>query len=200
MKLYYHMVAPNPNRVRVFANEKDLPVEQVLVNLAEGEQKSPEHLARNPRAALPVLELDDGSFLTESVPIMEYLEECFPDPPMYGGSPIERARVRELERLAELKVLSPIGRLVHASNSPLGLPPNDAVAEQERKRLPQGFALMDGRLADHSFVCGEQVTVADCTLFAGLFFGEFFGVTVAEDYPHLRRWYDTFKARPSALI
>ena len=181
MKLYYHMVAPNPNRVRVFANEKDLPVEQVLVDLAEGEHRSPEHLARNPRAALPVLELDDGGFLTESVPIMEYLEECFPETPMYGVSPIERARVRELERLAEFKLLIPIGRLVHATNSPLGLPPNETVAEQERSRLPQGFALMNDRLANHTFVCGEQVTVADCTLFAGLFFGEFFGVTVAED-------------------
>ncbi len=200
MKLYHFPVAPNPSRVRVFANEKDLPVEQVVVSLAEGEHKSPEHLARNPRAALPVLELDDGSYLTESLPIMEYLEECFPEPPMFGGTPIERARIRELERLAEFKILGPIARLVHSSNSPLGLPPNETLANIERERLPQGYSLMDSCLAENTFVFGEQVTVADCTLFAGLFFGEFFGVSLPEDCTHLQRWYEAFKARPSAQI
>ena len=200
MKLYHFPVAPNPSRVRVFANEKDLPVEQVVVSLAEGEHKSPEHLARNPRAALPVLELDDGSYLTESLPIMEYLEECFPEPPMFGSTPIERARIRQLERLAEFKILGPVARLVHSSNSPLGLPPNELLANIERERLPQGYNLMDGCLAENSFVFGERVTVADCTLFAGLFFGEFFGVPVPGEYPHLSRWYESFKARPSAQI
>ncbi len=200
MKLYHFPVAPNPSRVRIFANEKNLPIEQVVVSLAEGEHKSPEHRARNPREALPVLELDDGSYLTESVPIMEYLEECFPEPPMIGSSPVERARIRELERLAEFKILGPTARLVHASNSPLGLPPNEALANIERERLPQGYALMDSRLADNPFVCGDQVTVADCTLFAGLFFGEFFGVSLPEDCMHMQRWYQAFKARPSAQI
>ena len=200
MKLYHFPVAPNPSRVRIFANEKKLPVEQVLVSLAEGEHKSPEHLARNPRAALPVLELDDGSYLTESLPIMEYLEECFPDPPMFGNTPLERARVRELERLAEVKVLNPTARLVHATRSPLGLPPNETLANIERQRLPQGYALMDSRLADNPFVCGGQVSVADCTLFAGLFFGEFFGLPIPDEYPNLQRWYAAFKTRPSAQI
>ena len=198
MKLYHFPVAPNPSRVRIFANEKNLPLEQVQVSLPEGEHNSSEHLARNPRAALPVLELDDGTYLTESVPIMEYLEECFPEPPMYGSSPIERARVRELERLAEVKILNPTGRLVHASNSPLGLPPNEVIADMERKRLPQGYALMDERLTDHTFVAGDRVSAADCTLFAGLFFGEFFGVPVPDAYPNLQRWYTHFKSRPSA--
>ena len=200
MKLYHFPVAPNPSRVRIFAIEKNMPVELVQVSLAEGEHKSPEHLARNPRAALPVLELDDGTYLTESVPIMEYLEECFPEPPMHGTSPIERARIRELERLAEVKVLNPTARLVHASNSPLGLPPNETLASVERERLPQGYALMDERLAKHPFVAGDQVTVADCTLCAGLFFGEFFGVSVPDEYANLLRWYSDFKSRPSAQI
>mgnify|MGYP001825028959 CR=1 FL=1 len=198
MKLYHFPVAPHPSRVRIYANEKNLPLEQVQVSLGEGEHKSPAHLARNPRAALPVLELDDGSYLTESVPIMEYLEECFPEPPMYGTASIERARIRELERLAEVKILNPTARLVHASNSPLGLPPNETLANVERERLPQGYALMEERLAKHPFIAGDQVTVADCTLFAGLFFGEFFGVSVPDEYANLQRWYADFKLRPSA--
>jgi glutathione S-transferase len=80
----------------------DLP--QIPVDLRQGEQRQPAHLARNPFGKLPVLELDDGSHLVESLAIIEYLEECYPDPPMTGRSPLERARARELERIADLTV------------------------------------------------------------------------------------------------
>ena len=97
MKLYFFIVAPNPTRVRLYLAEKEaaghsIPHEQVLVNLLEGEQKSPEHLARNPLGKLPVLELDDGSFLTESASIIEFLEEIHPKPPMIGTHAPDRAR------------------------------------------------------------------------------------------------------------
>ena len=85
MKLYYFPVAPNPTRVRIYLAEKGTEVEQVLVDLRKGEQSSrSEHLERNPFGNLPVLELDDGRFLTESLAIMELFEELYPDPPMLG--------------------------------------------------------------------------------------------------------------------
>jgi len=197
MKLYHFPVAPNPSRVRIFVNEKAIPLEQVPVNLTKGEHKSPEHLARTPRAVLPVLELEDGSYLTESVPIMEYLEEQFPEPPLIGKTALERARTREAERMIEFKVFSPVVRLVHATNSPLGLPANPAVAESEQARLTDGFAAIEEHLGRHQYAAGDAVSMADCTLCAGLFFGEFFGVTIPEEYEHLRRWYELFKVRPS---
>jgi len=122
VKLYYFPVAPNPTKVRIYLAEKGLEVEQVRVNLVEGEQKSPEHLARNPFGKLPVLELDDGTYLTESLAIIELFEELHPDPPMLGSTPLERARVRMLERVADLGVLIPVARIIHATRSPLGLP------------------------------------------------------------------------------
>ena len=131
MKLYYFPVAPNPTKVLVYLREKGIEIELQQVSLGEGEQNESEHLARNPRGALPVLELDDGSFVTESLPIIEYLEECYPEPVMIGETPEQRVRTREMERLADLRVLLPIGRTVHATNSPLGKPPNPAVAENE---------------------------------------------------------------------
>ncbi len=100
MKLYVFPVAPNPTRVRLYLAEKaaagaEIDVREVMVNLREGEQKLPEHLERNPLGKLPVLEFEDGSFLTESLAIIEYFEESHPEPPMIGSSIRERARVRE---------------------------------------------------------------------------------------------------------
>ena len=99
MKLYMFQVAPNPTRVRLFLVEKaagdtEIPIEQVSVNLPKGEHRRPEHLARNPLGRLPILELDDGSCFTESLAIIEYLEEMYPKPPLMGSTPLERARVR----------------------------------------------------------------------------------------------------------
>ena len=137
MKLYFFPVAPNPTRVRLYLAEKAesgarIPLDEVAVNLRQGEHRRPEHLARNPFGRLPVLELDDGRHLLESLAIIEYLEDLHPSPPMIGREPLERARVRELERIAELGVLQPVARIVHATNSPLGLPPNPGVAEHFR--------------------------------------------------------------------
>ena len=175
-----------------------MPMQQV--SLGEGEQNSPEHLARNPRGALPVLELDDGSFITESLPIMEYLEEVYPEPVMVGTTPVERARTREMERMADLRVLIPTARLVHATNSPLGLEPDPYVAKTETERVSVGWSIFDEALANREFVMGNQVTTADCTLFGGLFMGEFFGVQPSANYRNLLRWYEAFKQRPAAQI
>ncbi len=133
MKLYFFPVAPNPTKVRLYLAEKsaggaEIALTEVIVNLREGEQNRAEHLARNPFAKLPVLELDDGTHLIESLAIIEYLEELHPHPPMIGSTPLERARVRALERIADVGVLMVVGRIVHATNSPLGLPPSPEVA------------------------------------------------------------------------
>lgn len=197
MKIYYFPVAPNPTRLMVYIGEKGIDIDRQLVDLTRGEQNAPEHLARNPRGALPVLELDDGSYICESLPIIEYLEELHPEPPMIGRTPEDRLRTREYERQVETTLLNRIGRLVHATNSPLGLPPNPAVAEPEQAALPQAMALVDQRIGDRPFAAGDCPCIVDCTLFAALNFGEFFGVTVPEDCRNLQRWYEDFKQRPS---
>jgi glutathione S-transferase len=197
VKLYYFQVAPNPTRVRIYLAEKGIEVEQVLVNLREGEQRSPEHLARNPFGKLPVLEMEDGTFLTESTAIMEYLEERHPDPPMLGRTPDERARGRELHRICDVGVLMRVSRTVHATNSPLGLPPVPEVAEFERERLASTIEFLEARLGEHPFVFGEQPGMADCTLFAGLAFGGFFGVSPEQSTPNIDRWREAFAQRES---
>ena len=111
MKLYDFVGAPNPKKVRVYLAEKGLSIPCEQVNIVSGENRTPQFLKRNPLGGLPVLELDDGRHLTESLAIIEYLEELHPNPPMIGATPLERARVRELERIAELGVLSAVATI-----------------------------------------------------------------------------------------
>ncbi len=204
MKLYMFPIAPNPTRVRLYLAEKralggsiDLP--EVAVSLVEGEQKRPEHLRRNPLGKLPVLELADGSFLTESLAIVEYLEELYPDPPMIGVDPIERARVRERERIAEIAVVHPIARQVHATNSPLGLAPNPAIAADSHEALARSLPVVNAWFADgRPFVAGDRPTIADCTLAAGLQFARFGKVEIDPDMNHLLRWDRDYREREPA--
>ena len=113
MRLYYFPVAPNPTKVRVYLAEKGIELETERVNLRETQQRTPEFLAKNPLGKLPVLELDDGSYVCESLAIIEYLEELHPDPPLFGVTPEERAHARAVERAADIGVLLPIGQIVH---------------------------------------------------------------------------------------
>lgn len=195
MKLYTFPPAPNPARVRFYLREKGLEVEEVLVDLTRGEHMTPEHVARNPAGTVPVLELDDGACLTESVAIIEYLEECYPDPPMIGTDALSRARTRAVERDIEMSVMLRLIRYVHAHNSPLGLPRNPAVAEQELARLPLGLARVEARLVDGDFVMGESPSIADCTLLAALNFGHFGAFEVGPQYPRIQRWFEAYALR-----
>ncbi len=203
MKLYFFPVAPNPTRVRLYLAEKAaagcaIEVEEVLVNLPKGEQREPEHLARNPAGGLPVLELDDGSFLTESLAIVQYVEDLHPEPSIWGDDPVSRARARELERIAELRVLHPIAWTIHTTNSPLGLPANPPVAAHFESLTPIGLGLLNDKLADgRPFLSGERVTMGDCTLAAAFQFARF-GKLEVPAFVHVQAWDARYRERPAA--
>ena len=204
MKLYMVPAAPNPTKVMLYIAEKtaagtEMGIEQVLVNALKNEQKSAAHLARNPFGSLPVLEVGDKDYIVESLAIIEYLEECFPQPALWGNGIRERIRARELERIADLRVLLQIGRYVHATQSPIGLPPNPAVATQAGQALPVAFQYFENVLADgRALLSGERVSVADCTLQAALQFMRFAKLDLIADYPHLIRWDATYRQRAAA--
>ena len=204
MKLYFFPVAPNPTKVRLCLAEKsaggaEIDLTEVPVDLREGEQKRPEHLARNPFGKLPVLELDDGTYLIESLAIIEYLDELHPNPPMIGATAPERARIRELERMADLGVLLPVAKIVHSTNSPLGLPVEPQVASHFRALLPTALGLLDRRLDDgRPFLAGERPSVADCTLASAFQFARFGGVEIDASLENLARWDEAYRSRPSA--
>ena len=204
MKLYWFQVAPNPTKVRLYLAEKNaggagIALDQVVVKLPKGEQRSAEHRARNPFATLPVLELDDGTTIVESLPIIDYLEDLYPAPPLWGVDARARARARELERIVECRLLNPLAAYIHATHSPTGRPPNASIAERAAAEWPAALAYIEQCLDDgRAFVAGAQPTVADCTLAATLQFARFAKIDLLTDYRALQRWDRDYRTRAPA--
>jgi glutathione S-transferase len=200
MKLYDFAGAPNPKKVRVYLAEKGINVATEQVNIVTGENRTPEFLKKNPLGGLPVLELDDGSYLTESLAIMEYFEDLHPSPPMIGTSPLERGRVRELERIADLGVLLRVATIFQNTHPFMAarLKQSADAADNARNQLATFLKVIDRRVGTHPFVAGEKPSIADCTLLAALDFAEFAQVQIDPGCANVARWYSGFKRRPSA--
>ncbi len=204
MKLYMVPLAPNPTKVMLYIAEREalgasLGIEQIVVNTLKGRHREPEHLARNPFGTLPVLELDDGGYLIESLAIMEYLEERFPQGALMGADPEQRARARDLERVVELRIAIPMGGYVHAKKSPLGLPPDPVLAQSIEDKLQAPLNHLESLLADgRPLLMGERPSIADCTLQAALQFLRFIEADLIGDRPRLRAWDERYRQRPAA--
>ena len=204
MKLYDSQ-GPNPKKLRVYLAEKELTIPREFVDLTAGANRSCDFLAKNPMGRLPVLQLDDGSHLPESLAIMEYLEELHPEPVMIGTNPLERARVRALERVCELGVLFRVSTIflnVHpfATRGAMEgrLKQSPEAAAYARWYLESALAVLDVEMSGRSFVAGSHPTIADCTLFAALEFAEVAEIELPHVCPEVRRWYAEFRQRSSA--
>ncbi len=200
MKLYDFAGAPNPKKVRVYLAEKGLSIPIVPVDILSGENRKSEFLKKNPLGGLPVLELDDGSHLPESLAIVEYLEELHPAPPMIGKTPVERARVRALERIADVSVLQRIGTIFQNTHPFMAgrLKQSADAADNARAALANALRVLDAEIDGRPFVAGERPTIADCTLLAALQFADFAGMPLDPAYKNVARWYAAFGQRPSA--
>jgi glutathione S-transferase len=204
MKLYMFPVAPNPTRVRLYLAEKAalgcvIAVDQIVINLPAGEQKQPEHLARHPFGQLPVLETDAGTTLFDSTAIIEYFEDTHPTPSLYGEDAESRGLARQLERIADVGVLQPMGGAIHATNSPLGWPPNPEVAAYLREKLTPKLDYLESLLADgRPFLAGDNVSVGDCTLAASFQFARFREMDFLSDHAVLCRWDADYRKRATA--
>jgi len=199
MKLYDYD-APNPQKVRIYAAEKgiDLPCEQVAV-LDHG-LRTPEMLAKNPLAVVPFLELDDGQIIRESLAIIGYLEALYPEPPMLGSTPLERARIQELDRLVELGVMLEAANYVHNVMpffADLG-PQSSQAAEMAGNNFRKKLTVVNGEIGERPFVAGDRPTVADCTLYSTLDFAAKVALVIPETLRNVLRWQRAFAERPSA--
>ncbi len=201
MKLYDYKAGPNPRRVRIFLAEKGISVPLVHTDIIKREQKTPEFLAKNPIGSIPVLELEDGTCISESVAICRYFEELRPDPPLFGTTPLEKATIEMWLRRVELNFMVPVG-MVWIHGHPLTarlIKQIPEAADQNRKRVQLGYKLLDEQLADNAFVAGETYTVVDAVLLASLDFANgLVGVPYDPELKHLKRWHDAVSARPSA--
>lgn len=181
--------APNPRKLRIFLAEKGLDIPIKELDLYAGEQKKPEFLALNPFAGVPVLALDDGTVLIESLPIMEYLEELYPEPPLIGSDPVARALVRSWERRCEIGVYLPASRMVLSKGD---------VSEHARQILLHRLPLVNQGLDGKQWLAGG-FSIADIMLFIGLETAHHRGTFSLEPaWTELARWYAAMKTRPSA--
>ncbi|MCY4343893.1 MAG: glutathione S-transferase family protein [Gammaproteobacteria bacterium] len=204
MKLYMVPLAPNPTKVMLYIAERaelglDMGIEQIVVNTVKGRHKEPAHLARNPFGTVPTLELDDGSHLVESLAIVEYLEDRFPEHGLLGAGPEERGRARDVERIIDLKVASAMGQYGHAKNSPLGRPPNPELAARMEQSLQLPLDYLESLLSDgRPLLLGERASIADCTLQASLQFMRFVEADLFGERQRLRDWDERYRVRPAA--
>lgn len=207
MKFYDFALAPSPRRVRIFLAEKGIAVPTVQVNLRAGEQFTPAFRAVNPDCTVPVLELDDGVRITDAIGICVYFEASHTEPPLMGTGAQERALITSWQRIAEREGFYAVMEAFRNATprlegrglpGPLDLAQIPALAERGRARIAQFFKTMDGRLADREFVAGSCYSIADITTLVSVDFAGWVKLTIPDDCPHLRRWYDQVAARPSA--
>ena len=204
MKLYMVPLAPNPTKIMLYIAEREelgthMNIEQIVVNTVKGRHKEPEHLARNPFGTVPTLELDDGTYLVESLAIIEYLEDKFPQEALLTGSPEQRGKARDVERIVDLRLAGPMGAYGHAVNSPLGYPKDEAKAAQMEASMQPALDYLENLLRDdRPLLLGDRVSIADCTLQASLQFVRYVEADVFGERPLLRAWDARYRARPAA--
>lgn len=201
MKLYNSNLAPNPRRVRIFLAEKDVSIERVEIDLAKLEHKKPEFTALNPFQTIPVLELDDGTRIAESIAICRYIEALWPEPNLFGATPIEQAMIEMWQRQLELRLLLPIAQVLRHSHPHMAEMENPQVpdwAASNRPRALQAMAIVDEILRDRPFIAGERFTIADITGLVALDFARPARIAIPPELVRLNRWHQALKARPSA--
>ena len=207
MKLYDYAPAPNPRRVRMFLAEKGIAVPTVQVDLRADAQFSPEFRAINPDCTVPVLELDDGTRLSDVMAICVYFEAVQPAPALMGTGALDRAIVTAWQRTVERDGFFAVAEALRNSSPAFkgrALPGADdyeqipALVERGRARVGSFFRTLDARLAGHEFVGGEAFSIADITALVAVDFARWIRLTVPEDSSHLRRWHAEVSARPSA--
>lgn len=201
MKLYNSNLAPNPRRVRVFLAEKGVKIPRVEVDLGKLEHKGPEFTALNPFQTIPILELDDGTRIAESMAICRYIEALWPEPNLFGEDPLERATIEMWQRQLEMRLFLPIAQVLrhtHPRMAEMEVPQVPDWAAANRPRALQAMAIVDEALGERPFIAGERFTVADITGLVALDFAKPARIAIPEELVHLNRWHAALRARPSA--
>ena len=208
MKLYDCPGPPSPRRIRIFLAEKGVELEKVIVNIREGEQFNDEFKKINPHCTVPVLELDDGNRISSIDAINRYLEEKYPEPPLFGTSPEERARINDCCHYINVNGFMAVAealrnsapRLAHrAITGPRNVEQIAELAERGRQRVVYFFEDMDKQLAGKEFIAGDRYSAADIGAMVVVDFAtQMAKIEMPDGLDNLIRWYEKVSARPSA--
>ncbi len=201
MKLYNSNSAPSPRRVRIFLAEKGVSIPYVEVDLAKLDHKTPEFSALNPFETIPILELDDGTRIAETMAICRYIEALRPEPNLFGLAALELATIEMWQRQLELRLFLPIAQVVrhgHPKMAEMEKPQIPDWAAANRSKALKAMALVDEALRDRQFIAGDRFTVADITGLVALDFAKSARIAIPPELVHLNRWREALKMRPSA--
>src|SRR5471030_2915401 len=209
MKIYDTPGFPNPARIRIVLAEKglDSQIEFVKVDLFAAEHKQSAFLAINPTGTVPVLELDDGTFISEGVAITEYLDNLDGNPTLTGKTPKEKAVIHMMQKRADDQLIDAVGIYFHHATPGLGArleaykSPEWAHrkewGERHLEKFKNGMRYFDGVLSTQPYVAGAQFSLADISVYCALLHAAFVGITVPEDCPALAAWQARVADRPS---
>jgi glutathione S-transferase len=208
MKLYDFPLSPSPRRVRMFAAEKGIALDLTTVNIREKEQFASEFRVISPNCTVPVLELDDGATICDSLAIWRYLEEIKPEPPLMGTTPLEKAMVELWLRRIELEGYQAVVEVLRngaerfkdrAVPSPEAFAQIPELAERGKRRLAMFYDMLDARLRESAFVAGSAFTAADIHALVTIDFAErAVEIAPSGNLAALKAWRDTVSARDSA--
>lgn len=207
MKFYDCKPAPSPRRVRIFLAEKGESIPTEEVDLRGGAQLDDDFRRRNPDCTVPALELDDGTVISESFAICQYLESVFPEPALMGRDAAERALVTMWNARIEFQGLSAIAEAFrnHAAgfrNRALTGPDDyeqiPALVPRGRRRVEAFMNRINAHLEQNEFIVGDYYSIADITAMVAIDFSAWIKLPVPAEFKSLRRWHDAVAARPSA--
>jgi glutathione S-transferase len=200
MKLYSAPnPAPNPRRVLICLAEKGVEIQITDLSLMKGQHKEPDFVAKNSRAQVPVLELDDGRTISESIAICRYLDELYPNPPLFGRDAFERAEIDMWVRRVEFNLMTPVGNFwvhAHPYTARLGTQHKD-FGEGNRDRWESAARWFDGELSCREFICGTEFTIADIAALTTVDFATWIGLKIPKSCTHLLLWQTRVSNRPS---
>ena len=209
MKFFDFEMAPNPRRARIFMAEKGIEgVEIIQIDLGDNrENVGEEYRSINPSCTVPALVLEDGTLISESVAICRYFEEVQPNPPLMGRDPKEKAIVEMWQRQVELQGYMPAGDAFRNYNKRFAgraLAGNDSYAQipelvtRSRTRVERFFNLLNDHMESREFIASDVFSIADITAYVMVDFAGWSKMGITESQTHLKRWYESIKARPSS--
>ena len=201
MKLYEYEPYPSPRRVRMFLAEKGINIPCVQVDVPAGEHRSPEYLNKNPDGVVPLLELDNGEYISETVAISRYFEENNPQTPLMGTTAEEKARIEMWQRRVENSLFNTVATYFHHATDGLGEPDryrNKEWGEENRGKAISAMKQLNSQLGGNKFIVDDKFSIADITAFCAIDFATAVNIPIPDECHHLKRWYAEVSQRQSA--
>lgn len=201
MKIIESRSAPTPRRVRMFLAEKGLAVPFEEIAFTPAALHAPDFTRINPMQRVPVLVLDDGTAIAESVAICRYFEELHPEPALMGRTAVEKAVIEMWQRRIEFGLLAAVAavfRHLHPKMADLEVPQVAAWGVANRPKVAHSLGVLDRQLAAAPYVAGEAFSIADITAFVAVAFMKPAKLPPPDDFAHVSEWFARIGARPSA--